>query len=403
MQHRPHPDPWRDMADAALVLRARAGQAPALAELFGRWFRAARASAYAASGDAAAAEDAAIEAMGIAFQQLDTLEDPAAFGPWLRTIARRRAIALGRRAPPTDELGDLPDPHDPARAHDDAEQRALVRAAVDALPDPLREAVVLHELEGYPVATAARFLDVPEGTLKRRLFDARAALARTLRHRLEGRGPQTPSQRADAALREALDELEHDPTEAFLRLQQALALGRLSRRALDEAQTRVCAQASAALAARGLQGPLAQWLAEHCSWSPASLDIGDAQGQAAAALSAATTEFPLWEPPIALVVRSARLMGGAGLPPPPHASPPVAWSLRARATVLEADGGVADPAAMVREAASPAMFFTGIASLRQCDALQLWRLGTSAHQLVEVEQLVRGIAATLAPKATVLT
>lgn len=403
MRDRPHPDPWREMADAALVLRARAGQAPALAELFRRWFRAARASAFAASGDALGAEDAAIEAMEIAFGRLDALEDPAAFGPWLRTIARRRARAARQAPASANDLDDVASPHDPARDLEQAERRALVRLAIDALPDLLREALVVHALEGYPLADAARFLDVPEGTLKRRLFDARAALARTLAHRVEGRGPATPGQRADAAVRATLDDLERDPTEAFARLHQALSLGRLSARAMDEARRRICAQASAALLEHGTQGPVVAWLAQHCTWTPGSLDVGDAQGQAAAALTAATTAFPVWQPAPALVARSSQLLGGDGIALPPHARPPAAWSLRTRATVLEVDGGVAEPAAMVREAASPALFVTGIASLRRCDALQLWRLDEQRPQLVDVEQLVRGLAARLAPTAAVQT
>jgi RNA polymerase sigma-70 factor (ECF subfamily) len=48
--------------------------------------------------------------------------------------------------------------------------------AVDGLPDPLREVFVACEIEDLPGAEVARVLGVPEGTLWRRLHDARKAI-----------------------------------------------------------------------------------------------------------------------------------------------------------------------------------------------------------------------------------
>ena len=55
-----------------------------------------------------------------------------------------------------------------------------VRDAVEALPDRLRVAVMLHYFADLPVATVARQLDKSEGTIKRDLFDARQRMATML-------------------------------------------------------------------------------------------------------------------------------------------------------------------------------------------------------------------------------
>ncbi len=55
-----------------------------------------------------------------------------------------------------------------------------ILAAIDALPDDFREAVVLSDLEGLPYAEIAEVLDIPVGTVKSRLFRGRRLLQKTL-------------------------------------------------------------------------------------------------------------------------------------------------------------------------------------------------------------------------------
>ena len=70
----------------------------------------------------------------------------------------------------------LPAPGDgPPDAADRAEQRELVRAAVDRLPDLLRQVVILAYFQGLKYRDVAAALDIPVGTVKSRLH---AALAR---------------------------------------------------------------------------------------------------------------------------------------------------------------------------------------------------------------------------------
>ena len=54
-------------------------------------------------------------------------------------------------------------------------------AAIDQLPERLRVVIVLAAIEGHGVKDVAALLDVPEGTIKSRLFDARKELQERLR------------------------------------------------------------------------------------------------------------------------------------------------------------------------------------------------------------------------------
>ena len=229
-------------ADRELVELARRGHAPAIAELFSRYWRAARAAAFGVTGEFASAEDAAAEAFRQALIGLDSLQDPDRFGSWLRTIVLRRA-RLERQSPrPTldavsDELSDQND--QPDTALERLELGAVLQLAVRELPDRLREAIALFYFEGYDSEGAARFLDIPPGTLRRRLHDGRRQLRRAVEQILQGskrmneereRKIQQVKSAIDAgeiyqALRESLA-LRPPPNELvslFLRRQQASA------------------------------------------------------------------------------------------------------------------------------------------------------------------------------------
>ena len=73
---------------------------------------------------------------------------------------------------------------------DDALERlelgALIQQAVRELPDRLREAMALVYFEGYDSEAAARFLDIPAGTLRRRLHEGRGQVRSAIEHLLHG-------------------------------------------------------------------------------------------------------------------------------------------------------------------------------------------------------------------------
>jgi RNA polymerase sigma-70 factor, ECF subfamily len=68
----------------------------------------------------------------------------------------------------------------------DGERRSVVLAALGSLPAEQKAALVLVDMEGYPVAEAAQILDCATGTVKSRCSRGRARLAPLLRELLEG-------------------------------------------------------------------------------------------------------------------------------------------------------------------------------------------------------------------------
>ncbi len=98
-----------------------------------------------------------------------------------RSLGRKRAReqALARRQ----EAGlDLPSsPRDPEDATAGSEVQVQVQQALMLLPDDLRTALVLYDLEGESYGDIARSLQIPEGTVKSRIHRARNALREHLR------------------------------------------------------------------------------------------------------------------------------------------------------------------------------------------------------------------------------
>jgi RNA polymerase sigma-70 factor, ECF subfamily len=178
--------------DRELVELAQRGDGAAIGELFSRYWRAARAAAFGVTAEYASAEDAAAEAFVQALVGIHALRDPDRFGAWLRTIVVRKArLGLQRRhatlAAMADERADQNE-----RPDDTLERRelgAVIQQAMRDLPEPLREAVALFYFEGYDSDTAARFLDIPPGTLRRRLHDGRTHLRSAVERILQGSRP----------------------------------------------------------------------------------------------------------------------------------------------------------------------------------------------------------------------
>jgi RNA polymerase sigma factor (sigma-70 family) len=129
------------------------------------------------------AEDVAQEALVLAWSRFHTLRDRQRFRSWLARIAWRRALdrrrAQRRRAEREAVVVESgPTPEESAATSERADR---VWHEVDALPEKLRIVVVMYGLLGHDVRDVARLLDLPEGTVKSRLFLARRALADRLR------------------------------------------------------------------------------------------------------------------------------------------------------------------------------------------------------------------------------
>ena len=154
--------------ERALVRAAQRGDAAALEGLFRAHWPAAYRAAWFVIRDAQAAEDVAQEAFLSAVAALDRFDRRRPFGPWLRTIVARRAIDALRARSLRREVGDEPLAVIASPAPELADDEGLA-AALAALPDDQRAAVVLrHVLELTPGEIAA-VLDVPRGTVNSRL------------------------------------------------------------------------------------------------------------------------------------------------------------------------------------------------------------------------------------------
>ena len=137
------------------------------------------------------AEDVAQEAFVRAHRSFYRLRDRSRFRAWLVKTAWRLAIdrwrAERRRAFREQQSETLP-MRTTADAVEAGQRAARLWRAIDALPDKLRSAIVLAGIEGHDVREVAALLDLPEGTVKSRLFSARQKLKELLRLMGEDQG-----------------------------------------------------------------------------------------------------------------------------------------------------------------------------------------------------------------------
>jgi RNA polymerase sigma-70 factor (ECF subfamily) len=129
------------------------------------------------------AEDIAQEAFAKAYRSFRQLRDRARFRAWLVRMTWRLALDRQRndRRRAARELRLEPVPPPSAAESVDARERAeQLWRAIDALPDKLRVAIVLSGIHGHDIREVAALLEVPEGTVKSRLFLARQRLKERL-------------------------------------------------------------------------------------------------------------------------------------------------------------------------------------------------------------------------------
>lgn len=149
----------------------------------------------------AEAEDVAQEAFIKAYRALPQFRGDSAFYTWLYRIAINTAknAVVSRDRSPVDYDLDLQNPdesYDMQGRLKDAETpeglvltdeiRGTVNSAIDALPEDLRTAIVLRELEGLSYEEIAATMECPVGTVRSRIFRAREAIDKRLREVFEG-------------------------------------------------------------------------------------------------------------------------------------------------------------------------------------------------------------------------
>jgi len=150
--------------------------------------------------DPAEIEDVAQEAFIKAYRALPQFRGESAFYTWLYRIAvntARNWLASAGRRPSTpnaietadgetfnetDNLTDISTPESMAASREIAE---TVNAVIEDLPEELRTAIVLREIEGMSYEDIAQSMDCPIGTVRSRIFRAREAIATRLRPLLD--------------------------------------------------------------------------------------------------------------------------------------------------------------------------------------------------------------------------
>jgi RNA polymerase sigma-70 factor (ECF subfamily) len=131
-------------------------------------------------------EDLAQEVFLRAFRAMPSFDLDAAAKPstWLLTIATRAALDVRKRRVvpirPMDDGAQVPGAGTPESSLSRAELARAIERAADTLPDDQRAALVLAEYHGLSIAEIARAMEVPEATVKTRLFRAREKMRAAL-------------------------------------------------------------------------------------------------------------------------------------------------------------------------------------------------------------------------------
>jgi RNA polymerase sigma-70 factor (ECF subfamily) len=171
--------------DVELLTRHLSGDAQAFTEIVRRHRDHLWAVALRTTGDPEDAADALQDGLISAMRHAGSFRGDAKLSTWLHRIVVNACLDKLRRraAHPTSPLPE--DERAPSTNRDafaDRDTAADVQAALATLPADQRAAIVLVDIEGYPVAEAAAILEVPAGTVKSRCARGRVKLVPLLAH-----------------------------------------------------------------------------------------------------------------------------------------------------------------------------------------------------------------------------
>jgi RNA polymerase sigma-70 factor (ECF subfamily) len=182
--------------DQQLVERAQRGEKHAFELLVSKYQRKLARLLSRFIRDPTEVEDVTQEAFIKAYRALPTFRGDSAFYTWLYRIgintAKNYLVAMGRRAPTTtdidseeaegfedgEHLRDLNTPENEMMSRQVAE---TVNQTLEELPEELRTAITLREIEGLSYEDIANIMNCPIGTVRSRIFRAREAIAERLR------------------------------------------------------------------------------------------------------------------------------------------------------------------------------------------------------------------------------
>ncbi len=171
---------FREVEDRDLITKARRGDVESYNLLISRWDRRIFNYLLRLVKDREDARDLAQDVFLKAYQNLNKLEDPTKFSPWLYRIAHNEAYSLLRKNRPATEMGEERAQSIPGRRMLPIEVGLAVSTALSRLTDDQREAVVLKIYEGFKFEEMAEILACPVSTIKSRLYTALDLLKESL-------------------------------------------------------------------------------------------------------------------------------------------------------------------------------------------------------------------------------
>jgi RNA polymerase sigma-70 factor (ECF subfamily) len=179
-----------ECTDGRLIVRIRDGDLEALGELYERYKTSCYRTALAITRDERAAEDIIQEAFLRVYTYADRIDETVSLGPWLYRVTVNLAYSWTSRVKrwlhslqeTLDRWASSAQRH-PEAVVEEQEWRQVLQQAIDALPPGHRVVIILHYLEGLSLKEIAYVTDVPEGTVKSRLYYARERLRRAILER----------------------------------------------------------------------------------------------------------------------------------------------------------------------------------------------------------------------------
>lgn len=164
--------------DRMLIRLAKQGDAQAFTQLVHNYKQFVWQIALGVLGDWAEAEDVTQEAFVRAYRSLPTLRTEETFPSWLATVTTRLAIDVARRKKGHRLPQSAPDEwlEDPVDRYGTIENRLLLTTLLERLSEDERAILILRELEDKSYQEIANVLQIPIGTVRSRLHNARLAL-----------------------------------------------------------------------------------------------------------------------------------------------------------------------------------------------------------------------------------
>ena len=196
--------------DRQLVERAQRGDKQAFSLLVEKYQRKLARLLSRFIRDPAEVEDVTQEAFIKAYRALPAFRGDSAFYTWLYRIgintAKNYLMAMGRRAPTSTEieaedaegfeegeqLRDINTPESLLMSNEIAE---TVNSTIEQLPEELRTAIQMREIDGMSYEDIAKAMDCPIGTVRSRIFRAREAIDQEMRPLMDSADSATPTER----------------------------------------------------------------------------------------------------------------------------------------------------------------------------------------------------------------